>query len=102
MKKILFAAAIAAAASVFAFEDEPDELNWDRLGGTLTGFNHFRDWCAAHPESEKALLKGPRVDTLPRKLTTVWITPDAFTNAVVNQWGREVVNGETCLSAPKP
>ncbi len=35
-------ASAALAASAFAFNDEPDELNWDSLGGTLTGFRHLR------------------------------------------------------------
>lgn len=47
-KSLLAAASAAAiAASAFAFDDEPDELNWDSLGGTLTGFRHLRGTCAA-------------------------------------------------------
>ncbi len=43
MTAIAFA---ALAASAFAFDDEPDELNWDSLGGTLTGFRavRFQNW----------------------------------------------------------
>lgn len=95
---LVFATAIAAAA--FGFEDEPDEINWDTLGGTVAGFTHFRDYCTRHPEFAKRLLAERRVDSLDSKLETVWITPDAFTNAVVNQWGFGEVSGEKCLTAP--
>jgi hypothetical protein len=92
-------ASAALAASAFAFNDEPDELNWDLLGGTLTGFRHLRGTCAADADFARRLLDESAVEKLPEKLETVWITPDAFTNAVINQWGYNVVQGEKCLSA---
>ena len=100
MKKTILTFVLAASISAFAFEDEPDELNWDRLGGTLTGFVHFRAYCDAHPDFKAKVLDESRVDSLDRKLETVWLTPAAFTNAVINQWGLGEMNGEACLTAP--
>ena len=94
------ALAALAALQASAFEDEPDEINWDALGGTLAGFGHFRAYCAAHPDFRERLLAAPRVDALDRKLETLWLAPAAFTNATVSQWGLAEAGGETCISAP--
>ena len=96
----LVLSAVMASAPAFAFEDEPDELNWDRLGGTLTGFGHFRAYCDAHPEFRARLLAKPRVDELGSQQETVWLTPDAFANAAVRQWSSSSMWDEPCISAP--
>ena len=100
MKMVGLAAALLSAFGAQGFEDEPDEINWDRLGGTVTGFAHFREYCQTHPDFRERLLDAPRSDSLDRRLETVWLTPQAFTNALVNQWGLAEAGGETCLSAP--
>ena len=65
-KSLLAAASAAAiAASAFAFDDEPDELNWDSLGGTLTGFRHLRGTCAADADFARRLLDESVVERLP-------------------------------------
>lgn len=48
--------ALLVSATSFAFDDEPDELNWDTFGGTVTGFTHFREYCKATPDFCKQLL----------------------------------------------
>ena len=80
-------ASAALAASAFAFNDEPDELNWDSLGGTLTGFRHLRGTCAAdrvesglHPEPAP---RGELFEELhPRWRTISYIATAAATPAL--------------------
>ncbi|MBP5285835.1 MAG: hypothetical protein ILO34_06985 [Kiritimatiellae bacterium] len=92
--KIFAAAAFAlAAASLGAFEDEPDELNWDTLGGTVAGFDHFRVWCEENPEFKKELLALPPLGTLPEKPATARILPDDFADAKVKMWWKVEEDG---------
>ena len=99
VKNIALAVAAALSVSAFAFEDEPDELNWDRLGGTLTGFRHFSSYCVQHEDFRVRLADGPRSDMLADSLETVWITPQAFAGAKINQWGFGEVAGEACIQS---
>ena len=50
MKKEMALAVAVSAFRLFAFDDEPDELNWDTLGGGVTGFAHFAKYCEDNPD----------------------------------------------------
>lgn len=102
MLRVLFVSflSLGLVLRASAVEDEPDELNWDSLGGTVTGFNHFAAYCAEHADFRSAVLQAAPLEALPAKVETIWITPDAFTNAVFSTWSLGTVNGERCLYAP--
>lgn len=88
----------------FAYDDEPDELSWDHLGGTLSGFRHFMDYAKGHPEFSKKLIaetpsNGYGRDTdLPDEANTIWLTPEAFHNAKVNQWDISTVENRSVIT----
>ena len=96
----------AFAAPLPAFDDEPNELNWDRLGGTATSFRHFCEFARQNPDFRRKLLDEQpenafnRPTNAPSKATTVWATPAAFLNYKANQWGPEQIDGEDVLSYP--
>ena len=91
---------------LFAFDDEPNELNWDRLGGTATSFRHFCEFARQNPAFRKALLAEQpsnafeRSTNAPLQPTTIWATSAAFLNYKANQWGPEQIDGEDVLSYP--
>ena len=98
MRKAFVAiACVFAFASVYGIEDEPDELNWDRLGGTVVGFTHFRQFCEENAKFAKRLMKEPKVDKLGKRVNTVWITADAFADAKIKQWDVQEHQGERCI-----
>ncbi len=95
----VLAAVCAFAWGTLGFDDETDELNWDVLGGTVSGYEHFRKHCADHPDFVRRLLQEPALDAAPREFSTVWIAPEAFRKAKLMQWGIGEVQGEPCLTS---
>ena len=100
MKRFISAAAALVALAAFAFEDEPDELNWNTLGGSFPGFRHFAAYCENNPGFKERLLAEKPLDCLDERLDTVWISAEAFTDAKIRQWEIREEHGETCLVGP--
>lgn len=100
--------ALAFASDCFAqpsaLEDEPNELNWDVLGGSVASFSDFASYADSNPTFRKRLLaRKPsnifgRSTEAPKKIANVWAAPDAFDKA--NGWGTEQIEGESVLSYP--
>lgn len=92
--------------ALFAFDDEPNELNWDRLGGTATSFRHFCAFAKQNPDFRRKLLDEQpenafdRPTNAPQRPTTIWVKASAFLNYKANQWTPEQVDGEDVLSYP--
>ena len=100
------AALCASPTTTRAFDDEPNELNWDRLGGTATSFRHFCEFARQNPDFRRRLLAEQpenafdRSTNAPQRPTTIWVAPSAFLNYKANQWSAEQVDGEDVLSYP--
>lgn len=96
----------AFAAPLSAFDDEPNELNWDRLGGTATSFRHFCEFARQNPDFRRRLLAEEpnnafdRPTNAPQTPTTIWVAPSAFLQYKANQWSAEQVAGEDVLTYP--
>ncbi|MDO5554501.1 MAG: hypothetical protein Q4G68_12145 [Planctomycetia bacterium] len=92
--------------SVLALDDEPDELNWDRLGGTQTGFRHFCDYVQTHSDyrqellSEESVREDGRSMALPDEVATIWVSPEAFAGYKGSQWGQEICQERSVLTYP--
>ena len=97
MKKLIFFLTAYVALAAGAVEDEPDELNWDTLGGTITGFSHFRDYCRANPDFRRKIIAEKPVVNVAAKPVNVNITAADFSNACVRQWGERDIDGVRCL-----
>ncbi|MBR4976180.1 MAG: hypothetical protein IKY61_03930, partial [Thermoguttaceae bacterium] len=88
----------AFAAAVPAFDDEPNELNWDRLGGTATSFRHFCEFAKQNPDFRRRLLAEEPKNAFNRPTnasqtpTTIWVAPSAFLKYQANQWSAEQVD----------
>lgn len=102
MKSLLarvLAVCLAGCVCGAGFDDEPDELNWDTLGGTLTGFAHFKDYCAGHPDFRARLLKEAPLEPLPAVPESVSLAPAAFAQGALHQWGLADVAGVPCITS---
>lgn len=97
MKKLIFFLTAYVALAAGAVEDEPDELNWDTLGGTVTGFTHFRDYCRANPDFRRKIIAEKSVVNVAAKPVNVNITAAEFANACVRQWSERDIDGVRCL-----
>ena len=80
-----------------AVEDEPGELNWYTLGGTVTGFSHFRDYCRANSDFRRKIIAEKSVVNVADKPVNVNITAADFADASVRQWGERDIDGVRCL-----
>ena len=76
------------------FEDEPDELCWDRLGGTEVSLRHFLDFCKADPEFRAKLLEKPALCRLPDEVPVIWVMPQAFAERPNCGWTLETSGPE--------
>ena len=97
MRILAMTLAACAALTAAAFDDEPDELNWDTLGGTLTGFGHFVDYMKNNDEARKSLLNEPAIDAWPDRPESVWVKPEDFRKGALCQWEVGEHQGETVL-----
>lgn len=92
--------------SLFAqpLEDEPDELNWDTLGGSLASFNDFVAFTDANPDYRARLLaQAPsasfgRSPVLPNTIETIALTPSDF--PCVDGWNVETLDETPYLTYP--
>ena len=86
----------------FAFDDEPNELNWDRLGGSRTSFAHFCAYADARPEFFAKLIaetpKNARPTAHGNRVASVWVAPEAFEARLGGGWGFETVADRRVLS----
>ena len=96
-KLILLSMPVFIAVAAFAVEDEPDELNWDTLGGTITGFTHFRDYCRGNPGFRRQLMAEKPVANVAQKPTVVRLAAADFAKAPLRQWGEGDVDGVKCI-----
>ncbi len=94
------------ALNAFAFDDEPNELNWDRLGGSQTAFAHFCNYVETHPDFASRLLKqtpsnrSQRSTSLPEKVASVWVPAETFADRLENNWTLENVADRRVATYP--
>ena len=96
-KLILLSMPVFIAVAALAVEDEPDELNWDTLGGTITGFTHFRDYCRGNPGFRRQLMAEKPVANVAQKPTVVRLVAADFAKAPLKQWHEGEIEGEKCI-----
>ena len=98
MKKlILLSMSAVFVMTAFAVEDEPDELNWDTLGGTVTGFSHFRDYCKGDSDFRRKLMAEKPVVKVGAEPTVVRVKGSDFAKAPLKQWHEGEIEGEKCI-----
>ena len=79
--------------------DEPDEINPDRLGGTLVTFDRFAAYCEAHPDYKAKLLACEPVDSLPEEVEVLWYKPESLAEgATLCEWRLGEVGGERVIT----
>lgn len=92
------------AAKTYAFDDEPNELNWSTLGSTLASFGHFYNYAKTHADFRAKLLACTpknelgRSSATPKNIATFWITGGAF--PAMNGWDVATVAGRDVASYP--
>ena len=96
---LAFGLALAACGltSAHGFDDEPDELNWDTLGGTVTGFTHFKDYCAAHPDYRARLLAEAPHEPEAESPASVSVTPADFAKGALCEWSLGTAGDVPCI-----
>ncbi|MBP5284628.1 MAG: hypothetical protein ILO34_00780 [Kiritimatiellae bacterium] len=97
MKKEMALAVAVSAFRLFAFDDEPDELNWDTLGGGVTGFAHFAKYCEDNPDFKDEVLALEPLSPLDGDLSAVWIKPGDFEGAKIMNWSFGEIDGVKTL-----
>ena len=97
MGGIIIGLAAVVSIAAMAIEDEPDELNWDTFGGTVTGFSHFREYCKSNPDFRKQLLAEKPVVKVSAEPTFVRMNAADFAKAPLRQWHEGEVDGVKCI-----
>jgi len=105
IQSIVFIGVICVLNSfqAFSFDDEPNELNWDRLGGSQAAFAHFCDYVEANADFASQLLtQTPSNPTtaLPKQVASVWISSEAFAKRLGDGWSLETVADRRVATYP--
>ena len=96
----LLAAALPAASAdaVFAPDDEPDSLSWERFSQDRAILLHFLDWASTNPPP--AEVSASAQAAAPESFPFVWVKAAKEPFTATNVWKVGAWNGEECLYCP--